>query len=114
MSATKLGDFARWYTDTITKSEMIDYYEDVSGCYVLRPWSFRIWEQIQRWFDDKIKELFPTTIDVPAVQFEYDDSADCNKHLCATGNKAINIGAVLSGGQAPGGFFLKSSFFFRT
>lgn len=38
----------------ITYSEMIDYY-DISGCYILRPWSFSIWETIQRWFDDKIK-----------------------------------------------------------
>ena len=38
----------------ITQSEMIDYY-DISGCYILRPWSFSIWETIQRWFDDQIK-----------------------------------------------------------
>ncbi|XP_050434060.1 uncharacterized protein LOC126841535 [Adelges cooleyi] len=33
---------------------MIEYY-DVSGCYVLRPWSFGIWEQLQKWFDNVIK-----------------------------------------------------------
>ena len=27
-------------------SEMIDYY-DISGCYILRPWAFSIWETIQ-------------------------------------------------------------------
>ena len=30
----------------ITKSEMIEYY-DVSGCYILRPWSYAIWERIK-------------------------------------------------------------------
>ena len=30
----------------ITKSEMVEYY-DVSGCYILRPWSYSIWEKIQ-------------------------------------------------------------------
>jgi len=40
----------------ITKAEMIEYY-DVSGCYVLRPWSFGIWERIQRWFDAEIKKI---------------------------------------------------------
>jgi len=40
----------------ITKAEMIEYY-DVSGCYVLRPWSYGIWERIQRWFDAEIKKI---------------------------------------------------------
>lgn len=40
----------------MTKGEMLDYY-DVSGCYILRPPSYAIWEQIQRWFDDKIKSI---------------------------------------------------------
>ena len=35
---------------------MIDYY-DISGCYILRPWAYSIWEQIQGWFDGKIKAL---------------------------------------------------------
>ena len=34
---------------------MISYY-DVSGCYILRPWAYAVWEGIQKWFDDKIKE----------------------------------------------------------
>ena len=33
---------------------MIDYY-DISGCYILRPWAFSIWEKVQRFFDDLIK-----------------------------------------------------------
>ncbi|KAB5588462.1 Prolyl-tRNA synthetase [Ceratobasidium theobromae] len=49
-------DFPTWYTNVLVKAEMIDYYS-VSGCYILKPWSFSIWEQIQRWFDSKIKEL---------------------------------------------------------
>ena len=40
----------------ITKAEMIEYY-DISGCYILRPLSFFIWEQIQRKFDGDIKEI---------------------------------------------------------
>ena len=30
----------------LTKAEMMEYY-DVSGCYILRPWSFAIWESIK-------------------------------------------------------------------
>jgi hypothetical protein len=32
-------------------------YYDVSGCYILRPWAFSMWEVVQRWFDDNIKKL---------------------------------------------------------
>jgi prolyl-tRNA synthetase len=46
LSAKKEEDFALWYTQTITLSEMIDY-SDISGCYILRPWSYFLWEQIQ-------------------------------------------------------------------
>ena len=56
LSVTKEENFANWYTQVITLSEMIDY-SDISGCYILRPWSFFIWETIQKWFDDRIKEL---------------------------------------------------------
>ena len=38
------------------KAELIDYY-DISGCYILRPRSFYIWEMIQNFFDAEIKKL---------------------------------------------------------
>lgn len=56
----------------LLKADMLDYYS-VSGCYILKPWSYGIWESIQReykhlpqlhflirlpgWFDDEIKKL---------------------------------------------------------
>lgn len=43
-------------TQVITLSEMIDYY-DISGCYILRPWAYQMWEAIQQWMDKEIKEL---------------------------------------------------------
>jgi prolyl-tRNA synthetase len=39
-------DFADWYTSVLLKSGMLEYYS-VSGCYILRPWSYSIWEKIQ-------------------------------------------------------------------
>jgi prolyl-tRNA synthetase len=54
LSVKKDEDFHRWYTEVITKSEMIDYY-DVSGCYILRPWSYEIWEVIKNFIDIEIK-----------------------------------------------------------
>lgn len=40
----------------ITKSELIEYY-DISGCYILRPWAYNIWEQIQTIFNPMIKKI---------------------------------------------------------
>jgi prolyl-tRNA synthetase len=39
----------------VTAGEMIEYY-DVSGCYILRPWSYSIWEKIKDHFDTEIKK----------------------------------------------------------
>jgi prolyl-tRNA synthetase len=77
LSVKKEEDFSTWYTQAITLSEMIDY-SDISGCYILRPWSFFIWETIQRWFDDRIKELgvqnsyFPLFVSERALNTEKD------------------------------------------
>lgn len=30
---------------------MIDYY-DISGCYIMRPWAFGIWDKIQKFLDE--------------------------------------------------------------
>ena len=47
-------NFSQWYTDVIVLSEMISYY-DISGCYILRPWSYTIWELIQEWFNVEVR-----------------------------------------------------------
>lgn len=52
----KLQDFPKWYAQVIIKSELIEYY-DVSGCYILRPWAYSIWEKIQSFFDVLIKKV---------------------------------------------------------
>ncbi len=45
IEVTKEKNLSDWYSQVITKAEMVEYY-DVSGCYILRPWSFSIWEKI--------------------------------------------------------------------
>ena len=54
MAAKKSGDFNEWYNQVVLKADMIDY-SLVSGCVILKPNSYSIWEKIQRIFDDKIK-----------------------------------------------------------
>lgn len=56
MDAKKDGDFSSWYSQVLTKSEMLEYY-DVSGCYILRPWCFFIWKSIQEFLGKRFEEL---------------------------------------------------------
>ena len=42
-------DFGGWYKQVLTYGDMLDYY-DVSGCYILKPASYGVWEMIQREF----------------------------------------------------------------
>jgi len=81
LEAKKSENLSDWFTQVITKSEMIEYY-DVSGCYILRPWSFAIWEAIQKWFDAEIKKLgvtnayFPMFVSQAALEKEKNHIAD--------------------------------------
>lgn len=77
LSVTKEEDFSLWYTQVITLSEMIDY-SDISGCYVLRPWAYFIWEQIQKYMDDRLRQwgvknsYFPMFVSQRALMTEKD------------------------------------------
>ncbi len=54
LNVKKSEDFNEWYNQVVLKSDMIDY-SSVSGCIVLKPNSYSIWEKIQNIFNDKIK-----------------------------------------------------------
>lgn len=71
----KTENFSEWYQEVIVKSGLIEYY-DVSGCYILRPWAYSIWEKIQAFFDALIKEngvqnaYFPLFVSKKALMTE--------------------------------------------
>ncbi|KAK5648583.1 hypothetical protein RI129_003475 [Pyrocoelia pectoralis] len=75
LEAKKEENLSDWYSQVITKGELIEYY-DVSGCYILRPWSYSIWESIKEWFDGEIKKLgvqncyFPIFVSRAALEKE--------------------------------------------
>eukprot|EP00243_Klebsormidium_subtile_P004078 TRINITY_DN17852_c0_g1_i1.p1 TRINITY_DN17852_c0_g1~~TRINITY_DN17852_c0_g1_i1.p1 ORF type:complete len:553 (-),score=225.92 TRINITY_DN17852_c0_g1_i1:234-1892(-) len=75
LSTKKSDDFGEWYSEVVTKGEMIEYY-DVSGCYILRPWSMSIWEAIKDFFDKEIKKMgvenayFPLFVSKAALEAE--------------------------------------------
>lgn len=70
-------DFPEWYQQVLRKGDMLDYY-DVSGCYILKPWSYFVWECIQRFFDGEIKKIgvqncyFPMFVSSDVLEREKD------------------------------------------
>ncbi|OWK50738.1 Bifunctional glutamate/proline--tRNA ligase [Lonchura striata] len=81
LEAKKEENLSEWFSQVITKSEMIEYY-DVSGCYILRPWAHSIWEAIKDFFDAEIKKLgvencyFPMFVSQAALETEKSHIAD--------------------------------------
>ncbi|KRX03296.1 YbaK/aminoacyl-tRNA synthetase-associated domain [Pseudocohnilembus persalinus] len=77
VTAKKEEDISDWYQQVILKSEMLDYY-DISGCYILRPWAFSLWERIQAFLDNLIKLddvencYFPIFVTQKALETEKD------------------------------------------
>ena len=57
-------DFAKWYTDIVTKAELVDY-SAVRGCLTLLPYGYAIWENIQRTFDGWLKETGHENVYLP-------------------------------------------------
>ncbi len=47
-------DFSRWYLDTITKADLMDY-SPVRGCIVFKPDGYELWEACQRELDRRFK-----------------------------------------------------------
>ncbi len=48
-------DFAQWYTDIITKADLVDY-SPVKGFMVIKPYGYALWESIQSFADRRFKE----------------------------------------------------------
>ena len=59
-------DFAQWYTDVCMKAELIGY-TSVKGIFILRPYGYAIWENIQRELDNKFKETGHSNVSMPML-----------------------------------------------
>jgi len=57
-------DFAKWYTDIVTKANLIDY-SSVKGCIILQPDSYAIWENIQKTLDGMFKKTGHSNVYMP-------------------------------------------------
>ena len=59
-------DFAKWYTDVCTKAELIDY-TSTKGMFILRPYGYAIWENIQKELDARFKETGHVNVAMPML-----------------------------------------------
>lgn len=58
------ADFAQWYTDVVTKADLIDY-SSVRGSMIIRPYGYALWENIKNELDDRIKETGHENVYMP-------------------------------------------------
>jgi prolyl-tRNA synthetase len=64
---TSMGhDFPQWYTDVVTKAELVDY-SSVRGSMILRPYGYAIWENIQKYIDARLKETGHENVYMPML-----------------------------------------------
>ena len=55
ISPTRDEDYPEWYQQVIKAADMAEA-SGVRGCMVIKPWGYGIWENIQKYLDEKIKE----------------------------------------------------------
>ena len=48
-------DFAKWYTDVIKKTDLVDY-SPVKGFMAIKPYGYAIWENLQAYVDKRFKD----------------------------------------------------------
>lgn len=59
-------DFAQWFTDVCTKAELVDY-SGVKGCFIMRPYGYAIWENIQSVLDGMFKRNGHENVSMPML-----------------------------------------------
>lgn len=57
-------DFAQWYTDVVTKADLIDY-SSVRGSMIIRPYGYALWDNIKNELDFRIKETGHENVYMP-------------------------------------------------
>lgn len=77
LTTTKEENFMDWFRQVIIKSDMIEY-TDISGCYVLLPNCYALWEKIQEFINRRLKKMnvkncyFPLLISKQNLEREKD------------------------------------------
>jgi len=86
ITVKKSEDFSEWYTQTVIKSELVDY-APVKGLIVLRPDGYSIWESLKSSLDKKFADtghrngFLPTLIPESLLTKEKDHFAGFNPEV---------------------------------
>lgn len=78
MTVSKTENFSAWYQEVVLKAEMIEYYNEISGFFILRPASMFIWNTIRKWFQERIEAMdveeasFPMFLSSKSLEKEKD------------------------------------------
>ncbi|KAF2263805.1 prolyl-tRNA synthetase [Lojkania enalia] len=57
ITVSKEGNFSQWYQDVVIKAELVEYYNEISGFYILRPAAMHVWGAIRAWFQERIQAM---------------------------------------------------------
>ena len=78
ITVSKADNFSQWYQEVVLKSEMIEYYNEISGFFIMRPATMHIWNTIRKWFQQRIEEMgveetsFPMFLSSKSLEKEKD------------------------------------------
>ncbi|XWW93914.1 hypothetical protein V2A60_001853 [Cordyceps javanica] len=78
ITVSKAENFPQWYQEVVLKAEMVEYYQEISGFFVLRPISMYIWSSLRKWFQERIEKLgveeasFPMFLSAKSLEKEKD------------------------------------------
>ncbi|KAF2869764.1 prolyl-tRNA synthetase [Massariosphaeria phaeospora] len=57
ITVSKEGNFSQWYQEVVIKAELVEYYTEIAGFYILRPAAMHVWKAIRAWFDERIEAM---------------------------------------------------------
>lgn len=78
ITVSKAENFPAWYQEVVLKADMVEYYTEISGFFVLRPPAMHIWGEIRKWFTARIEEMgvdeasFPMFLSSKSLEREKD------------------------------------------
>ncbi|KAL1640951.1 hypothetical protein SLS61_010215 [Didymella pomorum] len=76
VTVKKSEDFSAWYQEKVLKAEMVEYYNEIAGFFILRPAAMYIWDVIRKWFSSHIEAIgveetsFPMFLSSKSLEME--------------------------------------------
>ncbi|KAI1636696.1 prolyl-tRNA synthetase [Biscogniauxia mediterranea] len=78
ITVSKDTNFSQWYQELVLKAELVEYYSEISGFYILRPGAMYVWNVIRAWFQERIEAMgveetnFPMFLSSKSLEKEKD------------------------------------------